>query len=380
MPGLQGLQDRLPRQRGHGDVQGGVPRPALPAPAAPACRLRHRLAARGGGVVARTRTATAINARHLAPAGGASTHPGSPGWRTDRSRRSRRRPSSSGGRRRVPARRTPTGRPRAARVLLWPDTFTNHFHPRDRPGRRRGPRGAPAGRSRSRPEPLCCGLTWISTGQLGVARRVLRRTIAAARAARARRWSRARSRAQLHGGLPLRPARALPRRPGRAPAEGPHGHARRAAHRAHRRLGAAPRVVRRRGDRPGALPPARGHEVGRRPRPARQAGVDVERLDSGCCGLAGNFGFTAGHGEVSRALAEQTLLPAIREADDDTVVLADGFSCRTQIHDLDSGGREGVHLAELLADLLQVDQDVTSHPEEEHHEHHRRRPTARTSP
>ena len=44
-----------------------------------------------------------------------------------------------------------------------------------------------------------------------------------------------------------------------------------------------------------------------------QAGVDTERLDSGCCGLAGNFGFTAGHGEVSRALAEQTLLPRIRE-------------------------------------------------------------------
>jgi Fe-S oxidoreductase len=86
-----------------------------------------------------------------------------------------------------------------------------------------------------------------------------------------------------------------------------------------------------------------------------RVGVDVERLDSGCCGLAGNFGFTAGHGEVSQALAEQTLLPRLRAADDDTVVLADGFSCRTQIHDLDSGGREGVHLAELLADLLRAD-------------------------
>jgi Fe-S oxidoreductase len=83
-----------------------------------------------------------------------------------------------------------------------------------------------------------------------------------------------------------------------------------------------------------------------------KVGVDAERLDSGCCGLAGNFGFTAGHGDVSRALAEQTLLPRIRDAADDTVVLADGFSCRTQIQDLDSGGREGVHLAELLADLL----------------------------
>ena len=81
----------------------------------------------------------------------------------------------------------------------------------------------------------------------------------------------------------------------------------------------------------------------------QQAGVDVERLDSGCCGLAGNFGFTAGHGAVSEAIAEQTLLPALRSADPDTVALADGFSCRTQIHGLNSGGKEATHLAELFA-------------------------------
>jgi hypothetical protein len=63
---------------------------------------------------------------------------------------------------------------------------------------------------------------------------------------------------------------------------------------------------------------------------------------------------------VSEALAEQTLLPRIRSARADTVVLADGFSCRTQIHDLDSGGREGVHLAELLADLLHREPDHPS--------------------
>jgi Fe-S oxidoreductase len=79
-----------------------------------------------------------------------------------------------------------------------------------------------------------------------------------------------------------------------------------------------------------------------------RAGVEVERLDSGCCGLAGNFGFEAGHLEVSKACAEQVLLPAVRAADPEVVVLADGFSCRTQISELDSGGREAVHLAELL--------------------------------
>ncbi|HEY0949575.1 MAG TPA: (Fe-S)-binding protein, partial [Nocardioides sp.] len=98
-----------------------------------------------------------------------------------------------------------------------------------------------------------------------------------------------------------------------------------------------------------------------------RAGADVERLDSGCCGLAGNFGFTAGHGAVSEACAEQVLLPRLREVDPrdrGTVVLADGFSCRTQIHDLDSGGNEGQHLAQLLAWLLASRPARGAHPPE----------------
>jgi Fe-S oxidoreductase len=79
-----------------------------------------------------------------------------------------------------------------------------------------------------------------------------------------------------------------------------------------------------------------------------RAGAETDRLDSGCCGLAGNFGFERGHLDVSAACAESVLLPALRAADPDAVVLADGFSCRTQIHELDSGGREAIHLAELL--------------------------------
>jgi hypothetical protein len=70
---------------------------------------------------------------------------------------------------------------------------------------------------------------------------------------------------------------------------------------------------------------------------------------TGRCGLAGNFGFQAGHGEVSRAIAERALLPRLRAASPGAVVLADGFSRRTQIHELDSGDRDGMHLAELLA-------------------------------
>jgi Fe-S oxidoreductase len=78
-------------------------------------------------------------------------------------------------------------------------------------------------------------------------------------------------------------------------------------------------------------------------------GVDVTRLDSGCCGLAGNFGFEPGHEEVSRAIAGQVLLPALAQTPETTVVLADGFSCRTQIHQLDETGHRAHHVAELLA-------------------------------
>jgi FAD/FMN-containing dehydrogenase/Fe-S oxidoreductase len=76
-----------------------------------------------------------------------------------------------------------------------------------------------------------------------------------------------------------------------------------------------------------------------------QTGATVTRV-GGCCGLAGNFGVEQGHYEVSVAVAEHDLLPAVRNAGPDAVVVADGFSCRTQLDDL--AGRGAVHLAELL--------------------------------
>ena len=72
----------------------------------------------------------------------------------------------------------------------------------------------------------------------------------------------------------------------------------------------------------------------------------IQRL-SGCCGLAGNFGVEKGHYEVSVAVAEQQLLPAVRNAAAGAVVVADGFSCRTQLDDLASV--KALHLAQLLA-------------------------------
>ena len=71
---------------------------------------------------------------------------------------------------------------------------------------------------------------------------------------------------------------------------------------------------------------------------------------AGCCGLAGNWGTERGHYDVSVAVAENSLLPALRAAPAGSVYLADGVSCRTQAADL--AGVEGLHLAQLLAERL----------------------------
>jgi Fe-S oxidoreductase len=78
-----------------------------------------------------------------------------------------------------------------------------------------------------------------------------------------------------------------------------------------------------------------------------RAGAEVTAV-GGCCGLAGNFGAERGHHEVSVAVAGTALLPALEAAGPETVLLADGFSCRTQLDHL--AGREALHLAQLLAE------------------------------
>lgn len=231
-------------------------------------------------------------------------------------------------------------------VVLWPDTFSNDLHPsvaragvevlEDAGFRVKVPAGA-----------LCCGLTWISTGQLGVAKRVIQRTVDALRD-------------DIRAGTPivgLEPSCTAVFR-----ADAPelfHGDddVQRLASQTYT---LAELLTERAPDwRP-------GHEIGRGAlaqthchqhaimgfdadqRLAAAAGVDMTKLDVGCCGVAGNFGFEAGHYEVSKACAEQGLWQAVSEADDDTFVLADGFSCRTQIEH-GGLGRTPVHMAELLA-------------------------------
>jgi Fe-S oxidoreductase/FAD/FMN-containing dehydrogenase len=84
----------------------------------------------------------------------------------------------------------------------------------------------------------------------------------------------------------------------------------------------------------------------------QRLGLDCTVLDSGCCGMAGAFGFETGdHYEVSVKAGERVLLPAVREAAHDTLIIADGFSCREQIEQ--RTGRRGVHLAEVLHMALQ---------------------------
>jgi len=78
----------------------------------------------------------------------------------------------------------------------------------------------------------------------------------------------------------------------------------------------------------------------------RKMGVDLQPLDSGCCGMAGSFGFEKENYDVSLAIGERVLLPAVRQAAADTLIVSDGFSCREQIRQ--STERKAIHLAELL--------------------------------
>jgi Fe-S oxidoreductase len=230
-------------------------------------------------------------------------------------------------------------------VLLWVDTFTDHFTPGVGQAAVRVLEAAGyavdiTGR------PVCCGLTWISTGQLGGARRQLRRSLQALEPA-------------VRAGTPivgLEPSCTAVLRgditellPG-----DPRARQVRAATRTLAELLAgdaqwAPPDLS--GVRAVAQPHCHHHAVmGWHADSAllTRAGAEVTAV-GGCCGLAGNFGVERGHYDVSRAVAEIALLPAVRAAEG-AVVLADGFSCRTQLDQL--AHVSGTHLAQLLASRL----------------------------
>ncbi|MDQ1692032.1 MAG: hypothetical protein QOD87_2140 [Pseudonocardiales bacterium] len=230
-------------------------------------------------------------------------------------------------------------------VMLWLDTFTNAFSPEVGIAAVRVLEAA--GFSVRIPDSqVCCGLTWISTGQLDGARKQLSRSFDALDAA-------------LRDGIPvvgLEPSCTAVFRsdaPELLPADPRAGKAKLAV----RTLA---ELLTERGWTPPSLdgvtalaqPHCHQHAVmGFAADRAllTGAGAAVSTV-GGCCGLAGNFGVEKGHYEVSVAVAEHELLPAVRASEAGTVVLADGFSCRTQLEQL--ADRSGQHLAQLLAGRL----------------------------
>ncbi len=244
--------------------------------------------------------------------------------------------------------RGPRGSGERGDVVLWPDTFTDNLHPavgraavevlEDAGFRVRLPRGA-----------ACCGLTWVSTGQLRTARRVQRHTLNMFADA-------------IDAGTPivaLEPSCAAVFRDEAAELAGSDEDARR-MHRLGEQVVTLAELLSQHAPqwRPphlerGAVVQAHCHQHAIMGFDAdlalmRSAGLRPQRIGPGCCGLAGNFGFEAEHYDVSRAVGEQSTLPAVREADPDALVIADGFSCRTQI-DQGGTGRQALHLVEVLA-------------------------------
>jgi len=78
----------------------------------------------------------------------------------------------------------------------------------------------------------------------------------------------------------------------------------------------------------------------------KKLGMLYEMPDTGCCGLAGSFGFESGHDAISREIGEHRLIPRVREAAKDTLIVADGFSCKHQIQEMTD--RRALHLAQVL--------------------------------
>jgi Fe-S oxidoreductase len=242
----------------------------------------------------------------------------------------------------------------APRLLLWPDTFTDQFDPAI--GHDAVAVLEALGYRVELPDrPVCCGLTWYSTGRLGAARRVLRRSLRTLRP-----W--------LAAGVPvvgLEPSclAALRAEAGELLPGDPGAEALAAAARTFAEVldghTAELTALAARAGGPGlrALVQVHCHQhadlgTDADRRVLAALGVDAEVLDSGCCGLAGDWGFERGHYEVSMACAERVLLPAVRAADPEVAVLADGFSCRTQLRQ--AGQREPLHLAQIAARALRL--------------------------
>ncbi|WP_183786734.1 FAD-binding and (Fe-S)-binding domain-containing protein [Prauserella sediminis] len=241
-------------------------------------------------------------------------------------------------------------------VVLWPDTFTNF---------------ASAGPGKGAVEVLealgyrvlmpaddvCCGLTWHSTGQLDTARKVLGRTLDVMDPL-------------IAGGYPvigLEPSCAAVLKHEITELVPDDSRAHRVTELAssfgefisrHKAEGGCWPFDSVRGNEPSrVLCQVHCHQKATTGYDAEleilaSLGVDVDVVGGGCCGLAGNWGFEPGHFEMSQDLGERELYPKVRAAGENDIVLADGFSCRTQIHQ--GTDVESWHLAEVLAAALRA--------------------------
>ena len=234
-------------------------------------------------------------------------------------------------------------------VLLLADTFNRYFEPENLRAALRvlAAAGYRARLPATRGRPLCCGRTFLAAGLVDQARGEARRTLR-----------------RLAGTLPvigLEPSCLFTLRDEfRALLPGRRGRC------AGRAGDAAGGVSGAREDRPAAAAARRRPRmctvIATRNRSVRfrtslaalkqVPGLAVKPIASSCCGMAGSFGYQAETQDVSRAMAEASLLPAVRAAAADDIIVADGTSCRHQIRDL--AGREAVHSVRVLERALAV--------------------------
>jgi Fe-S oxidoreductase len=230
------------------------------------------------------------------------------------------------------------------RVILWPDTFTNHFEPKVGVAAVRLLTDAGFAVTMPRKR-LCCGRPLYDYGFLGLARRYLERVLDALRD-------------DIRRGTPLvglEPSCVAVFKDELTKLM-PHDED---AKRLSKQTFHLAEFLREHAD--GYRPPAisgrvllHGHCHGRATGAfeheqgiLEDAGATVDAPDTGCCGMAGAWGYESGHYDVSRACAERVLLPAVRDAAPQTPIVAGGFSCRSQITQL-GPGREALHVVQLL--------------------------------
>jgi FAD/FMN-containing dehydrogenase/Fe-S oxidoreductase len=228
------------------------------------------------------------------------------------------------------------------RVILWPDTFNNHFH--TDVGVAAVEALEAAGCRVEMPDGhVCCGRPLYDYGFLGLAARYLRRTIDELRD-------------DIRAGTPivgLEPS-CIATFKDELPKLLPHDEdgkrlSQQVFHFADLLEGCdvEPPQLRRRAILWGHCHHKATGGIAAEQKLLQRMGIDVETVAGGCCGLAGSWGFEAGHHDVSLAAGELALLPAVRAAARDVLVVADGFSCKTQIEQAGTG-RRAMHVAEVL--------------------------------